>query len=56
MNTTHRLAENIKNNTDKVRKIYEYVRDEISHSFDINANNVTCRASEAEPKNLFHYQ
>ena len=32
--------------TDFVRKAYEFVRDNISHSADINADEVTCTASE----------
>jgi hypothetical protein len=31
---------------DKVRYLFEYVRDEISHSFDINGSIITCKASE----------
>ena len=32
--------------TDFIRKAYEYVRDKISHSADINVDTVTCSASE----------
>lgn len=32
--------------TDVVRKAYEYVRDSISHSADIDADEITCTASE----------
>ncbi len=41
------LVNGIDNNTDQIKAIYEFVRDKISHSFDIGADNVTCRASEA---------
>lgn len=34
------------NETDFIRKAYEYVRDNISHSADIMADEVTCSASE----------
>lgn len=30
-----------------VQKAYEYVRDEISHSWDIQSSRITCKASEA---------
>ena len=33
-------------NLDYIRKAYEYVRDRISHSADIDAEKVTCNASE----------
>lgn len=46
----YRLVEGIKNNTDKIKRIYEYVRDNINHTFDIEANDVTCRASEVLEK------
>lgn len=32
--------------TDFIRRAYEYVRDNISHSADINADEITCTASE----------
>jgi transglutaminase-like putative cysteine protease len=31
---------------DRVRRIFEFVRDEISHSFDVETDAQTCRASE----------
>lgn len=44
------LAENLKEGTksklELSKKVYEYVRDNISHSFDINGSVVTCKASE----------
>ncbi len=44
------LAENLKENTksklELSKKVYEYVRDNISHSFDINGDVVTCKASD----------
>lgn len=41
-----RLVEGISDNIERIKTIYEYVRDEISHSFDIGADNVTFKASE----------
>lgn len=38
------------NEEDFVRKAYEFVRDEISHSWDIQSSHITCKASET----LFH--
>lgn len=40
-----RLAENAKNDVELAIVVYEFVRDCISHSFDINSNAVTCEAS-----------
>ncbi|MCQ6557185.1 transglutaminase-like domain-containing protein [Paenibacillus mendelii] len=34
------------NEQDFVRKAYEFVRDEISHSWDIQSTRITCKASE----------
>ena len=34
------------NELDFIRKTYEFVRDNISHSADINADIITCSASE----------
>jgi transglutaminase-like putative cysteine protease len=31
---------------DYVRRVFEFVRDEVSHSWDIQSSRVTCRASE----------
>ncbi|MGC1394687.1 MAG: transglutaminase family protein [Coleofasciculaceae cyanobacterium] len=49
------LAENLSKTTnnkiDLVKNVYEYVRDNISHSFDINGKVVTCEAS-----NVLKYQ
>lgn len=41
-----RLIEGISNNVEQIKTLYEFVRDEISHSFDIGAENVTFKASE----------
>ena len=41
-----RLYRNSEDETDFIRKAYEYVRDNISHSADINADKITCTASE----------
>jgi transglutaminase-like putative cysteine protease len=35
------------NEDDFVKKTFEFVRDEISHSWDIQSTRITCRASEA---------
>lgn len=40
------LAKGIDNEIELTKKIYEYVRDNISHSFDINGKIVTCTAPE----------
>lgn len=40
-----KLSKNTKNEIDLAKTVYEYVRDNISHSFDINSNIVTCEAS-----------
>lgn len=39
------LSKNTNNKIDLAKIAYEYVRDNISHSFDINSNVVTCEAS-----------
>ncbi|MFZ5987912.1 MAG: transglutaminase-like domain-containing protein [Bacillota bacterium] len=41
-----RLTKDISDKTMKIKTIYEYVRDEIRHTFDIGADNVTFKASE----------
>lgn len=40
------LKKDTNNEVELIKKIYEFVRDEISHSGDINAEEVTCLASE----------
>lgn len=35
------------NEDDFVKRAYEFVRDEISHSWDIQSSRITCKASEA---------
>lgn len=40
------LFEKADNELDFIRKAYEFVRDNISHSADINADIITCTASE----------
>ena len=40
------LFDSAADETDFVRKAYEYVRDKISHSADINAEEITCSASQ----------
>lgn len=45
-----KLFANLSDELQIVRTAYEYVRDNIAHSFDIQASRVTCRASE-----VLHY-
>jgi len=45
-NLAKSLSEGIENEIEIARKVYEYVRDEIAHSGDINASIVTCNASD----------
>ena len=40
------LYEQSGNETEYIRAAYEYVRDHISHSADINEDIITCSASE----------
>lgn len=40
------LAEGVKDKTELARRCFLFVRDAIDHSFDVNANTVTRRASE----------
>lgn len=40
------LSKNAENNIQKTKKIYEFVRDKISHSSDINSNDVFYKASD----------
>lgn len=40
------LAKDTKNEIELVRKVYEFVRDDIHHSVDINGEVVTCTASD----------
>jgi len=46
-----KLATTTNNKIDLAKTVYEYVRDTIPHSFDINGNVVTCEAS-----NVLKYQ
>ena len=39
-----RLVDGISSNVVQIKTIYEFVRDEISHSFDIGVDNVTFKA------------
>ena len=43
---TEQLTEDLRDEVSKARAIYEFVRDQILHSFDINATSVTLSASE----------
>ncbi len=40
------LYQNAGNETEFIKSAYEFVRDKISHSADINENSITCLASE----------
>jgi transglutaminase-like putative cysteine protease len=40
------LSKDAENNIQKTKKIYEFVRDKISHSSDINSNDVVYKASD----------
>jgi transglutaminase-like putative cysteine protease len=40
------LSEDPEDEVSLVKKVYEYVRDDIHHSFDINGIRVTCKASD----------
>lgn len=40
------LSAGVKNEIELAKKVYEYVRDDIAHSCDINGEIVTCKASE----------
>lgn len=41
-----RLSQDVTDEMALAKKVYQYVRDEIAHSFDIDATVVTCSASE----------
>jgi transglutaminase-like putative cysteine protease len=40
------LSDNVNSDVQLAQKLYEYVRDHISHSFDIDSDVVTCKASD----------
>lgn len=40
------LTEGPLDEASKVKRIFEFVRDEIAHSFDVEGKNVTCKASD----------
>ena len=44
--TAHRLSAGAHNDDEIIRACYEFVRDEIAHTFDIGGVEVTCSASE----------
>ena len=50
MSTAKDLLEGLTEPEDRVRRLFEFVRDEIDHSFDIETNTQTCRASEVLEK------
>ena len=45
-NKAHQLFTAVLNDVDKTRVAYEFVRDEIPHSFDCNAQVITAKASD----------
>jgi transglutaminase-like putative cysteine protease len=45
-NLAQRLSEGMANEVNLVKRVYEFVRDEIAHSWDIQAEDVTCNASQ----------
>lgn len=45
-----RLADGVPDETRLAQRVYEYVRDQIAHSGDINAREATCSASEVLAK------
>ncbi|WP_138755292.1 transglutaminase-like domain-containing protein [Paenibacillus sinopodophylli] len=47
VNLTARLNESAADQVDLIKRSFEYVRDEINHSWDIQSARVTCTASEA---------
>ena len=49
-NAVQQLTYGLKDNISKARAIYEFTRDHIFHSFDINATSVTITASEVFDK------
>lgn len=44
--TAQRLLEDAKEPEDRIRRLFEFVRDEIDHSLDVETDLQTCRASE----------
>lgn len=44
--TLHHLSTSADTETERVRRTYEFVRDSIQHSWDIQSTQVTCTASE----------
>ncbi|MDO8869254.1 MAG: transglutaminase-like domain-containing protein [Methanobacteriaceae archaeon] len=44
------LSKGMKTDIQKAKSIYEFVRDEINHSLDINSNEITYRASDVLKK------
>jgi len=47
---SEQLTEGLKGNVAKAQALYEFVRDQIFHSFDINATSITIKASEVLEK------
>lgn len=47
---SEQLTEGLKGNTAKAKAIFEFVRDQIFHSLDINATSITLKASEVLEK------
>ncbi|NLY76371.1 MAG: transglutaminase domain-containing protein [Firmicutes bacterium] len=46
MDCANLLVRGINDEVLKIKRIYEFVRDKIHHTFDINGNEITCKASE----------
>jgi hypothetical protein len=46
-NKIHELFHEGQSEIEKAKIAFEFVRDEISHSWDIQSTRVTCKASEA---------
>jgi transglutaminase-like putative cysteine protease len=44
--TAWELTRNVNTEIETVKRVFEFVRDEIHHSWDIQSSRVTCRASE----------
>ena len=47
----HKLSEGLESKVEIARRCFEWVRDEIKHSFDYQMNPVTCKASD-----VLHYK
>lgn len=50
MSTAKELLADLKQPEDRVRRLFEFVRDEIDHSLDVETDELTCRSSEVLEK------